>query len=53
MRNWNLPPTASTIAAWANQALTRAGYPGKRVSKIWPYQFKARIPAHLGLAPVR
>ena len=53
MRNWNLPPTASTIAAWANQALARSGYPGKRVSKMWLYRFEARIPAHLGLAPVR
>ena len=53
MKNWNLPLTASIIEAWANQALARAGYPEKRVSKMWPYQFKARIPAHLGLAPVR
>lgn len=53
MRNWNLPPTASVIAAWANQALARAGHPEKRVSKMWPYRFEARIPAHLGLAPVR
>jgi hypothetical protein len=53
MRNWNLPPTASIIGAWANQALARAGYPDKRVSKMWPYRFEARVPAHLGLAPVR
>lgn len=53
MRNWNLLPTASIIAAWVNQALTRVGYPEKRVSKMWPYRFEARIPAHLGLAPVK
>lgn len=53
MKNWNLPPTASIIEAWANQALARAGHPEKRVSKMWPYRFEARIPAHLGLAPVR
>jgi transposase-like protein len=52
MRKWNLPPPAAIIAAWANQALARAGS-DKRVSKMWPYQFEARVPAHLDLAPVR
>jgi hypothetical protein len=50
---WNLPPTASIIEAWANQAIARAGHPEKRVSKMWPYRFEARVPAHLGLAPVK
>lgn len=45
MRNWKLPPTASIIAAWANQPLGCAGYPEKQVSKMWPYRFEARIPA--------
>jgi hypothetical protein len=53
MRKWNLPPTASVIAAWANQALARAGHPDKKVSKMWPYRFESRVPAHLGLAPVK
>jgi hypothetical protein len=53
MRKWNLPPSASVIAAWANQALARAGHPDKKVSKMWPYRFESRVPAHLGLAPVK
>jgi hypothetical protein len=52
MRNWNLPPTASIIQAWANQALARAGSE-KRASKMWPYRFESRVPVHLGLAPVK
>jgi len=52
MRNWNLPPTPAIIEAWANQALARAGYPNKRVSKMWPYRFEKRVPKHLNLAPV-
>jgi hypothetical protein len=52
MRNWNLPPTASLIQAWANQAVARAGHPEKQVSKMWAYRFESRVPAHLGLAPV-
>jgi hypothetical protein len=53
MKNWNLPPTAAIIEAWANQALARAGSPDKQVSKMWAYRFESRVPAHLGLAPVK
>jgi hypothetical protein len=52
MRKWNLPLTAAIITAWANQALARAGS-NKQVGKMWPYRFEARVPAHLGLAPVK
>jgi transposase len=50
MRNWALPPTASLIQSWANQAVARAGQPGKQVSKIWAYRFESRVPAHFGLS---
>jgi hypothetical protein len=52
MRKWNIPPTPAVIAAWANQTLARAGS-DKRVSKMWPYRFESRVPADLGLAPVK
>lgn len=53
MVSWNLPPTASIIEEWANQALARAGHPERQVSKMWPYRFEKRIPQHLKLAPVK
>jgi hypothetical protein len=53
MRDWNLPPTAAVIEAWANRAIARAGEPERHVSKMWAYRFIARLPAHLSLAPVK
>jgi hypothetical protein len=34
MHNWNLPPTAGIIQAWANRALARARQ-NRQVSKMW------------------
>lgn len=53
MHNWNLPPTASVVGAWANRALARAGQPDRQVGKNWPYAFMKRLPKDLGLGPVK
>jgi transposase-like protein len=52
MRDWNLPPTAKMIEAWANQTLARAGK-DRQVGKNWAYRFISRLPEHLCLAPVK
>jgi carboxylesterase type B len=53
MRDWNLPPTAKVIEAWANRALARAGKPDHQVSRMWAYRFIERLLEHLSLALVK
>ena len=53
MNGWNMPVTPGLLAAWANQALARAGKPDQHVSKNWPYRFMKRLPKDLNLGPVK
>jgi hypothetical protein len=53
MCDWNLPPTAKPIEAWANQALARADADRQQVGKNWAYYFISRLPKHLSLDPVK
>lgn len=51
MRDLYLPINPDMLAEWANRALQRAGS-DHTVSKMWPYRFIERLPAHLKLGPV-
>jgi transposase-like protein len=53
MCDWNLPPTAKLIEAWANQALARANAERQQVGKNSVCYFILRLPKHLSLAPVK